>query len=1053
MTYIEPSRKVHCPPPLTAWPVRVLCLIALGLSFAGQRLVAGTNMTPIAVTGFNRDVVIEKTASGPPYAGAALEFNAGEGKCYYQSGLLGTSNGLPASNSFVSVLDGSTVFQFQPYTTNNALILGPDTGITNGTLTLVSPATYASIAVIANSGTGTNFTGPLTLNFMDGSTFVTAYFAPNWFNNATNIALQGSDRINLTSGATDGGPAGNPRFHQTTLNLIALLGATNKPLASLTFGKAIANTTGIYAVSGVLASNMTPIAVTGFNRDLVVESNSVGPPYATALELNPGEGTAFYQSGLPGTAYGLPASGSFISALDGGTVFKFQPYTTNNALVFSADTTLTSGTLTLVTPAIYSSIAILAHSGGGGGAGTVTLNFSDASTLVTNFNAPDWFFNTANVALLGVDRIDLTGGGQNGGPTDPRFYQTTINLATMLGANNKPLVSLTFGQAAGSGATAIYAISGFYGSQTNPPAMLAALTNQPASGILANSATLAGQVLSTGGDIPIVTIYYGTNNGGTNAGSWGQSLPLGTQAGAFSGTVSGLSSNTTYFFAARGTNAAGIAWATPSLSFTTLATNLVVPKVAVLTYHNNNVRDGVNTNETLLTPANVNSNTFGLLISYPVDGYVYGQPLVMTNVTIPGKGVHNVVYIVTEHDSVYAFDADSNSGTTPLWQVNFLNAAAGVTTLTAGDAGTGDITPEVGITTTPVIDPATETIYMVAKTKEVTGGVTKYVHRLHALDITTGAERTSGPVANSPVIINSTNYPGTGQNGYADNDGAGHVLFNTQREHSRPALTLLNGVIYLAFASHGDNSPYHGWLFAYNATNLAQLSVFNSTPNGGLGGFWQGGGGATVDAAGNFYLMTGNGSFDATGTNFIAGSNSFAMSVLKFAPTNGVLKMVDYFSPHDEANLSGGDSDLGSGAALVLPDSVGTTNHPHLLAAAGKGGRVYLIDRDNMGHFNSANDNQIVQTVPTALGNSGQNGSYMTPAFFNNTLYYIGMNDNMKAFRVANGLIATSPSSLSSTVYGDKGSSSPSISANGTNNVIVWAIENDAYASSGPAIL
>src|SRR5262249_27836377 len=272
----------------------------------------------------------------------------------------------------------------------------------------------------------------------------------------------------------------------------------------------------------------------------------------------------------------------------------------------------------------------------------------------------------------------------------------------------------------------------------------------------------------------------------------------------------------------------------------------------MLTYHNDNTRQGVNTNETVLTLANVSSGTFGKMFSHSVDGYVYAQPLVMTNVSIPGKGVHNVVYIVTEHDSIYAFDADNNAGgnTSPLWQVSFLNPAAGVTSVPGGDVGTSDIVPEIGMTATPVIDPATGTIYLEAKTKEVVGGVANYVHRLHALDIATGAEKTNGVVVNSPVVIRATGYPGTGTPGYNDNDGAGHVTFHTLREHCRPALTLLNGVIYLAFASHGDNQPYHGWLFAYDAHTLAQISAYNTTPNGGLGGFWQGGGGATVDPAG-----------------------------------------------------------------------------------------------------------------------------------------------------------------------------------------------------------
>ncbi|MDB6110921.1 MAG: hypothetical protein JWR69_2671 [Pedosphaera sp.] len=1032
--------------PLRPGHIGLLLLLCLCL---GPTAHAAT-MTPIAATGWNRDVIIESTASGPPYTNAALEFNPGEPRAYYQTNLAGKTRGLP-SGPFVSALGDGTVFQFQPFTNNNALVLSSETGLTNGTLTLVTPATYSSIAVLANSGTGTGATANVTLRFQDGTTFVTTYNAPNWFNDPNNIALQGVERIDLTAGTTTGGTT-NPRFHQTTLNLTALLGATNKPLASISFDKALANSTGIYALSGQLAPTVVPIAVTGFNRDLVVENTAVGPPYAAAVEFNPGENTTFYQQGLAGTANGLPASGYFVSATDDGTAFLFQPYTNSNALVLSSATGLTSGTLTLATPAVYSTLAILANSGSGGGTPNLTLNFADGTSFVTTYNAPDWFFATANVALLGVDRINLTSGTAQGGPSDPRFYETLLDLTTLLNGTNKALASLTFAQAAGAGVTAIYAVSGTLGSQTNILATLATITNLPASGILAKSAAIAGQVLSTGGNTPAVTLYYGPTDGGTNPAAWAQNLALGGQSAFFSQTISGLSSNTTYYFTASATNTAGLTWATPSRNFTTLASNPATPLVPMLTYHNDNARLGANTNEAILTLANVNANNFGKLLSYSVDGYIYAQPLVMTNVNIPGKGIHNVVYVVTEHGSVYAFDADGTAGAAPLWQISFLNPAAGVTSVPGGDVGTADIVPEVGITATPVIDPATATMYLEAKTKEVTGGNTTYVHRLHALDLATGSERTNGPVFNSPVIINVTNYPGTGTPGYNDNDGAGHVVFNTQREHSRTALTRVNGVLYIAYASHGDNQPYHGWLFAYNAQTLAQLSVYNTTPNGGLGGFWQGGGGATVDAAGNFYFITGNGSFNATGATFSQATNSFSMSVLKFAPTNGILTLVDYFSPHDQAALSGGDADFGSGAAIVLPDSVGSAAHPRLLAAAGKGGRVYLLDRDNLGRFNAANDNQIVQTLPNAMG-GGQNGSYMTPAFFNNTLYYIGMNDYLKAFPMSGGLLSTATPKQSPTFYGDKGSSSPSISANGTSNAIVWAIESDAYASSGPAIL
>jgi hypothetical protein len=449
--------------------------------------------------------------------------------------------------------------------------------------------------------------------------------------------------------------------------------------------------------------------------------------------------------------------------------------------------------------------------------------------------------------------------------------------------------------------------------------------------------------------------------------------------------------------------------------------------VSVLTYHYDNARTGANTNETVLTPLNVNTNTFGKLFTQIVDGYVYAQPLVVTNVTIPGKGVHDVVYVATEHDSVYAFDAETNMA--PLWQVSFINPAAGVTPVSSGDVGCGDLVPEIGVTSTPVIDPATGTIYLESKTKEITNNVTKYVHRLHALDITTGAEKFGGPVPIQPSVA------GTGDG----NNGAGQVPFDGQTQLNREALLLNHGVVYLGYASHCDIGPYHGWLIGYNAQTLAFSNVFNTAPNGGQAGIWQSGGGPATDTNGNIYVMTGNGTFDG------ATNKDYGDSFLKLSITNG-LALNDFFTPSNQQSLSDQDQDLNSGGQIVLPDEVGgATTNLHLLVGAGKQGTIYLIRRDNMGQFGVTN--KIAQTFGGAIG-----GSFDTPAYFNKTLYYLGAGDVLKAFAINNGQINTTPLSQGPSGFNFPGAT-PTISANGTNDAIVWAIESDAYASSGPAIL
>ena len=695
----------------------------------------------------------------------------------------------------------------------------------------------------------------------------------------------------------------------------------------------------------------------------------------------------------------------------------------------------------------YTNVMVVASNGNGSTSNQAAITVF-VPTLAQVTNLPATGIQTFAATLNG--QITSTGGDA---PTVTLYYgpvdhstnagwAQSVVLGVQSGAFSQSVTGLLQGTTYFFTAKAVNAAGAAWAtpslSFTTLPLTLATVTNLPPSNIQATIATLNGQVLATGGDAPAVTLFYGPANGGTNVAAWAQNSPQGIQSGAFAQTVSGLSSNTIYFYAAQAINAAGTNWGVPSQSFTTLATNPVLTGVSVLTYRNDNTRFGLNTNETRLTLANVNTNTFGRVFSYDLDGFVYAQPLVLTNVNVPAKGVHNVVYVVTEHESVYAFDADSNAGpnAAPLWQTSFLGP--GITTVPSGDVGTTDITPEIGITSTPVIDPATGTIYIEAKTKE--GAL--YVHRLHALDVATGLERTS---FNSPIVISATNYPGVGGGG-GDTDGT-HVLWNPLREHCRPALTLLNGVVYLSYASHGDNGPYHGWLFAYDAHTLAQLSVYNSTPNGGLGGFWQGGGGPSVDAQGNLYLQTGNGTFDG-GLN-ITTANNYSMSVLKFATTNG-LTLVDYFAPSNAVALSGGDQDLGSSAPIILPDSAGSVAHPHLVVGGGKTPPIYLMDRDNMGRFNgTTGNNNIVQQF-----NGGPGGDRnVTPAFFNNTMYVMGAGGRISAFTIANALFNTTPVQTPD-VFDNKGGASVCISANGTNNAIGWALYNSGGQSPAtPCVL
>jgi hypothetical protein len=451
----------------------------------------------------------------------------------------------------------------------------------------------------------------------------------------------------------------------------------------------------------------------------------------------------------------------------------------------------------------------------------------------------------------------------------------------------------------------------------------------------------------------------------------------------------------------------------------------------VLTYHNNSSRTGWNPSEIVLTPGNVTQSQFGKLFSYPVDGYVYAQPLYVANVSIPGRGFHNVLYVVTSHDSVYAFDADGRSAI-PLWQTSFLSS--GVTPIPSSAFGTTSGTiaklfgPEIGITGTPVIDKATQTIYLVAATRENNTDV----QRLHALDITTGVDN------KVPVVIRGT-VPGTG----SGSDGAGSLSFKAHQNLQRAGLALANGKIYVAFGSHYDRRPYHGWVFAFSKSSLQRQAIFCVTPDGlGFGaGVWMGGAAPGVDAAGNIYISSGNGDFTAD-----TGGTGYGNTVMKLSSTLAVL---DWFAPANQIYLNDNDYDLGSGGTLLLPDQSGTT-HPHELVMFGKdpSGTIYVLDREDLGRYNPAGDTQIVQSIPHQIGD-GVNKPRSMPAYWNGRVYFIAMHDVPKQFTLTNGLLSPTPTARASTLFGFPGAT-PSISSKNSTNAILWAVEN---VSGAPAVL
>jgi hypothetical protein len=647
---------------------------------------------------------------------------------------------------------------------------------------------------------------------------------------------------------------------------------------------------------------------------------------------------------------------------------------------------------------------VVSNSAGGVTSTMATLAVNAAAVAPTITTQPA--NQTVTVGQTATFSVTATG-------TAPLSYQWQKNSANIPGATSTSYTTPAT-TSADNGALFDVIVSNSAGSQTSTMASLTVnavaaptITVQPANQTVTVGQTATFTVTATG-TTPLSYQWQknSINISGATASSYTTPATISADSGAKFDVIV--------------TNTAG----SQTSAMATLTVNAVTAStVDVITYHYDNLRTGQNLNETILTPANVNSTKFGKLGAVTVDGRVDAQPLYLSAVAIPSVGTKNVLYVATEHGSVYAFDADSVNGNTGafLWKATVLGAGE----TSSDDRGCSQVTPEIGVTATPVIDRTRGphgAIYVVAMSKDANGN---YFHRLHALDLTTGAELFGGP-----MLVQAT-YPGTG-----DSSSNGNVIFDAKQYKERPGLLQIGGTIYTTWSSHCDARPYTSWVMSYDASTLAQTSVLNLVPNGSEGGIWMAGTAPGADASGNIFFMVGNGDFDTTlnASGFPANANC-GQCYVKLSP-NPPMKLLDYFTPSNSVSESNADTDFGSGGPLLLPDltdSNGATRH--LAVGSGKDAIIYVVDRDNMGKFNSSTDN-IYQQIDGQIG-----GVWSKPSYFNNAVYYGAVGDHLKAFPITNATLATSPATQSSASFAYPGTT-PSISANGTSNGIVWAVEN-----------
>ena len=605
---------------------------------------------------------------------------------------------------------------------------------------------------------------------------------------------------------------------------------------------------------------------------------------------------------------------------------------------------------------------------------SVTTGQPATFSVVATGTAPltyQWYMSGAAVGTnSGTFTIPQASSSQTGA-------QIYVNVSNSAGATKSNTVSLTVSSAA-----------------TAPT-----ISQQPASVTVAAGQAASFSVTATGTAPLTYQWFMNGNKVGTNSNSYSIAQTTAAQNGAqIYATV---------------TNTVGTA---TSRTVTLTVNGVQTSSVNVLTYHNDVARTGQNLNETTLTPANLNSANFGRVGNLSVDAAVDAEPLYVSNLTVAG-GSHNVVFVVTENDSAYAFDADTFA---QLWHASVL----GANETPSDNRSCGQVSPIIGITSTPVIDPkagAHGEIYLVAMSKDSNGN---YYQRLHALDITTGAEESG-----SPVTVQAT-FPTT----------SGTTTFDPKQYKERAALLLLNGVIYTTWASHCDDGPYTGWVMGYSQSSLSQTSVLDVTPNGSDGAIWMSGDGPAADSSGNIYFLDANGTFDDTlNSSGFPEHGDYGNAFIKISTAGNTLSVADYFTMHNTDAESSVDEDLGSGGEMLLPDLKDNQGNTwHLGVGAGKDGHIYVVNRDLMGKFNTSNDSGIYQEIDS---NGLSAGVWSMPAYFNNTVYYGADGDVLKAFSISNAKLIAPASSQSATAFPYPGAT-PSISANETSNGIVWVVQN-----------